>query len=143
MTEERYFQVKRFFIGDIAKKFGLNPRTIRYYETIGILPKATRTESGYRVYSDETIKRLEFILKAKTIGLKLDEIREILLLHEKGEAPCECTKGFIRTKIIEIEDKITNLTELKEKLAELLRLKKHKAFRKSICPIIENTDHQS
>jgi DNA-binding transcriptional MerR regulator len=48
--------MKRFFIGDIAKRFGLNPRTIRYYETIGILPRAARTESGYRVYSDETIR---------------------------------------------------------------------------------------
>lgn len=63
--------MKRFFIGDIAKRFGLNPRTIRYYEIIGILPKARRTESGYRIYSYETIERLEFILKAKALGLKL------------------------------------------------------------------------
>ena len=58
--------MKRFFIGELGKRFGLNPRTIRYYERIGILPKAGRTESGYRIYSDETIKRLEFILKAKS-----------------------------------------------------------------------------
>ncbi|MBI5212237.1 MAG: heavy metal-responsive transcriptional regulator [Nitrospirae bacterium] len=130
--------MKRFFIGDIAKKFGLNPRTIRYYETIGLMPKAGRTESGYRVYGDETIERLEFILKAKTLGLKLDEIKEILLLHEKGEAPCECTKDFIRNKITEMEDKITSLTELKERLAKLLKLKKYKSLPKFICPIIES-----
>ena len=116
--------MKRFFIGDIANRFGLNPRTIRYYETIGILPKARRTESGYRVYTDETIERLEFILKAKTLGFKLSEIKEIVLLHEKGEVPCECTKNFIRNKITEIEDKITNLTELKIRLTELLKIKK-------------------
>lgn len=132
--------MKRFFIGDIAKRFGLNPRTIRYYETIGILPKAKRTESGYRVYSDETIERLEFILKAKTLGLKLDEIKEILLLHEKGEVPCECTIRFIKNKISEIEDKITSLTELKIRLTELLKIKKYKVAVKSICPIIEKTD---
>ncbi|MCL5061777.1 MAG: MerR family transcriptional regulator [Nitrospirae bacterium] len=129
--------MKRFFIGDIAKKFGLNPRTIRYYETIGILPKASRIESGYRVYDDKTIERLEFILKAKTLGLKLDEIKEILLLHEKGEVPCECTRDFIRNKISEIEDKITSLTELKVRLIELLKIKKYKVAIKSICPIIE------
>jgi DNA-binding transcriptional MerR regulator len=67
--------MKRFFIGDIAKRFGLNPRTIRYYETISILPKARRIESGYRVYDDKAIEMLEFILKAKTLGLKLEEIK--------------------------------------------------------------------
>jgi len=131
--------MKKFFIGDIAKRFGLNPRTIRYYETFGILPKAERTESRYRVYTDDAIERLEFILKAKTLGLKLDEIREILLLHEKGEMPCECTKEFIRNKISEIEDKITSLTELKIRLTELLKIKKYKVAIKSICPIIEKT----
>ena len=132
--------MKRFFIGDIAKKFGLNPRTIRYYEAIGILPKPIRSESGYRVYSEETIERLEFILKAKTLGLKLDEIREILLLHEKGEVPCECTKEFIRNKVSEIDEKITSLTELKTKLQKLLKLKKQKEFSMSICPIIEKAE---
>lgn len=135
--------MKRFFIGDIAKRFGLNPRTIRYYETIGILPKARRIESGYRVYDDKAIETLEFILKAKTLGLKLEEIKEIINLHEKGEIPCECTKEFIRNKISEIEDKITNLTELKKRLAELLKIKKYKVAIKSICPIITESEKTS
>lgn len=130
--------MKRFFIGDVAKRFGLNPRTLRYYEKIGILPKAGRTESGYRTYDIETIKRLEFILKAKALGLKLDEIKEILLLHEKGKVPCGCTKDFVRKKLIEIDEKITSLTELKVRLARLLKPKKHKPATRSICPIIES-----
>lgn len=135
--------MNRFFIGDIAKRFGLNPRTIRYYETIGILPKAKRIESGYRVYDDKTIEKLEFILKAKTIGLKLDEIKEIIQLHEKGEVPCKCTKEFIRNKIAEIDEKITNLTELKSRLTELLKIKKFKGSAKSICPIITGSEKTS
>jgi DNA-binding transcriptional MerR regulator len=129
--------MNRFFIGDIAKRCGLNPRTIRYYEMIGILPKARRTESGYRMYSDETINRLEFILKAKTLGLKLDEIKEIINLYEKGEIPCECTRTIIRSKVKEIDEKISNLTELKIRLTNLLKLKRHNISTKSICPIIE------
>lgn len=130
--------MKRFFIGDIAKKFGLNVRTIRYYETIGILPKARRTESGYRIYTKETTERLEFILKAKVLGLKLDEIKEIISLYEKGKIPCECTRAIIRKKIEEIDEKITNLSDLKSRLTNLIKLKKHVIpTGSSICPIIE------
>jgi len=129
--------MKRFFIGDIAKRFGLNPRTIRYYEMVGILPEARRTESGYRIYTDETVERLEFILKAKTLGLKLVEIREIINLYEKGEIPCECTRAIIRKKIKEIDEKISSLTDLRTRLANLLKLKRHNIPTGSICPIIE------
>lgn len=127
----------RFFIGDIAKRFGLNPRTIRYYENIGILPKAKRTESGYRIYTDETIARLDFILKAKALGLKLDEIKAIVDLYEKGEVPCECARSIISNKIKEIDEKIVSLTELRMRLSNLLNLKTHRISIKSICPIIE------
>ncbi|MDA8388122.1 MAG: MerR family DNA-binding transcriptional regulator [Nitrospiraceae bacterium] len=58
----------RHFIGDIARRFGLNPRTLRYYEAIGILPKAGRTESGYRVYGEGAVERLEFVLKARALA---------------------------------------------------------------------------
>jgi DNA-binding transcriptional MerR regulator len=128
--------MERHFIGNIAMKFGINPRTLRYYESIGILPKAARTESGYRVYGDRTVERLEFVLKAKALGLKLDEIKKIIDLHERGEVPCECTKDFLRRKVNEIEEKIANLTDLKERLEGLLKLKIYKIAAKSICPII-------
>ncbi len=134
--------MKRFFIGDVAKRFGLNPRTIRYYERIGILPKAGRTESGYRIYTDEAIKILEFILRAKTLGLRLDEIKEIILLHERGEVPCECTKGFIKNKISEIDEKIYSLTDLKTKLTKLLGQRKYKVA-ESICPIITEEEKKT
>ena len=126
---------RRFFIGDVANRFGLNPRTIRYYESIGLLPRAGRTEGGYRVYSDEFIDRLEFILKAKTFGLTLEEIKQIISLHDKGELPCDCTRKFIRNKIAETEDKISALVELKSALEGLLKPNKYQAV-KSICPII-------
>jgi DNA-binding transcriptional MerR regulator len=136
-----YNQVmERHFIGDIAGRFGLNPRTLRYYESIGILPKAGRTGSGYRVYGETAVERLEFILKAKALGLKLDEIKKIIDLHERGEVPCECTKDFIRAKIDEIEGKIAGLTDLRGRLQRLLRLKKRKTAAKSVCPIITESE---
>lgn len=66
----------QLFIGNIAERQNLNPRTIRYYEKIGMMPNPRRTESGYRVYDQKTVERLEFIIKAKAFGLKLEEIKQ-------------------------------------------------------------------
>lgn len=134
--------MKRHFIGDVAKRFGLNPRTIRYYEAMELLQKAERTESRYRIYTDEAIDRLDFILKAKSLGLKLSEIKEIINLHEKDKMPCACTKEFIRKKLMEIDEKVAALTELKGRLARLLKLKEYK-ISKSICPIITEAEKKT
>jgi DNA-binding transcriptional MerR regulator len=128
--------MKRYFIGDIADRLKLNPRTIRYYERIGILPNPGRTESGYRVYTEKTIERLQFILK-------LDEIKEILLLYDKGQVPCDCTRTIINNKIIEIEDKIAALTSLKSQLQKSIQVQRGKSLSESICPIIMGSEKNS
>ncbi len=133
----------KFFIGDIADRLKLNPRTIRYYERIGMLPDPRRTESGYRVYDESTVERLEFIRKAKALDLKLDEIKQILLLHDRGQAPCERTQAFVGTKIKEIEEKIADLTSLKEKLRKILKAKRRKFVVDSICPLIEASEKKT
>jgi DNA-binding transcriptional MerR regulator len=71
-------------IGALAKKAGVNPRTIRYYEHIGVLPPAERTASGYRQYSDEDLERLAFIRNAQASGVMLDEIKEVLAFRDRG-----------------------------------------------------------
>ena len=75
-------------IGELAARFGLNPKTIRYYEEIGLLKRADRTESGYRLYTRQDVERLGFIRRAKMLGLSLDEIRDILSVQQKGSPPC-------------------------------------------------------
>ncbi len=135
--------MKSFFIGEMARRFGLNPRTIRYYETIGILPKAVRTESGYRIYSRETAERLEFVLKAKALGLTLDEIRTILSLHDEGVAPCEHTRDFIRHKVHNIDEKIAALASLKKTLSGVLKTRFRKHSAASFCPLIEGAEKKS
>src|SRR5262249_36777979 len=74
-------------IGELAAEFGLNPKTLRYYEQIGLLPAPRRTRAGYRLYVADR-ERLGFILKARSIGLTLDEIVEILALQRQGQRPC-------------------------------------------------------
>jgi DNA-binding transcriptional MerR regulator len=127
--------MERVYIGKLARKFDLNPRTIRYYEGIGLLPGVTRTGSGYRVYTEETENTLRFIIKAKSLGLRLKEIRRIVMLHEKGETPCQCTRAYIRGRISDCDEKIQALAELRERLEHVLS---HgpRPSRKTICPII-------
>ncbi len=132
--------MKTMHIGEVAKRFDLNPRTIRYYEAIGVMPESARTESGYRLYTRDAVERLEFILKSKSLGLTLNEIRKILTLHDKGVVPCEHTKNFIKHKIKEIEEKIAALASLRKTLSGVLktRFKKHSAA--AFCPLIEGAD---
>ena len=86
-------------IGQLAAEFGLNPKTIRYYEAIGSLPPPERTDAGYRLYTDADVERLRFIGKAKLIGLSLDEIREIFRLRSNGEPPCGCVLSMLDQKV--------------------------------------------
>ena len=71
-------------VSDLGAEFHINPRTIRYYERIGLLTASARTPRGYRVYSSADRDRLSFILKAKATGLTLGEIREVLATRGAG-----------------------------------------------------------
>ena len=75
-------------IGELAKEMGVNPKTIRFYEEIGLMPAPDRTPSGYRQFSDDDLERLRFIRSAQRLNLRLPEIQEILALRERGRRPC-------------------------------------------------------
>ncbi|ACZ43357.1 transcriptional regulator, MerR family [Thermobaculum terrenum ATCC BAA-798] len=110
---------KKLRIGDLAAELGLNPKTIRYYEQIGLLPAAPRTESGYRVYGPGDVERLRFVLKAKAVGLSLKEIKEILLLQQSGQQPCEHVLALLDRKITAVEQQLLALTSIRQELVAL------------------------
>lgn len=74
-------------VGKLASEFGLNPRTIRYDERIGLLAASTLTAAGYRIYGPADRDRLRFILKVKTVGLSLNEIRDIARTTRRTNEP--------------------------------------------------------
>ena len=84
-TDHHHAPAGAMRIGALARHFGINAKTIRYYEAIGLLPGARRTESGYRVYGTADVERLGFILRAKVLGLSLEEIRGVLSVPADGE----------------------------------------------------------
>ena len=109
-------------IGEVADRLGLNPRTLRFYESIGILPEPERTASGYREYDESDIERLRFIKLAQSLGLALDDIREILALRDRGEAPCPYVLDVIESQTAAIEERIRELERLRTQLRKLRRV---------------------
>jgi DNA-binding transcriptional MerR regulator len=106
---------KKLTIGQLAKRFGLNIRTLRYYEAIGLLPAASRSESGYRLYGAEEEELLRFILQAKSVGFTLEEIQEIMRLGRHGSACCYVRETMGR-HIAAIDDQISQLQKVRKQL---------------------------
>ena len=87
------------YIGALAACTGLPRSTIRYYESIGLLPAATRTPSGYRVYSRKAVAELDFVRRSQALGFSLEDIRELLSLHRRGVSPCRRVIAIARQRL--------------------------------------------
>lgn len=130
-------------IGALANRAGLNPRTIRYYEQIGVLPVARRTRSGYREYTGADFERLEFIRNAKALGVTLEEITEVLAFRDRGVSPCPYVLELIDAKVNGIQDRIEGLRMLARDLKHLRRAaagipRSSIVGKARFCHIIEN-----
>jgi Predicted transcriptional regulators len=107
-------------IGEVAEQAAVTTKTIRYYESIGILPTPDRTPSGYRAYDATTLERLRFIRDAQATGLSLIEIKSILELKGQGERSCEHTRSLIHRQIDDIDVQIQRLEHARRELHELM-----------------------
>lgn len=106
-------------IGELAGRLGVNPKTIRYYEEIGLLPDPPRTEANYRTYSEDDVELVRFVKSAQRLGLTLDEIREILAFRERGEPPCGFVREVLRREVSAIDERIAELHMLRRQLIDL------------------------
>ena len=136
---------KNMKIGELAKATGLTTKTIRYYELHRLLEDPERTESGYRMYGEGDVERLEFVKKAKRLGLSLEEIREILILHEQTQSPCVHVLALLDRNLENVDGIIRDLEEFRR---ELIRLRVESQVRLEqlpedgrICGIIERGVH--
>jgi DNA-binding transcriptional MerR regulator len=105
-------------IGELARRFGLNVRTLRYYEAVGLLPVSGRSGSGYRLYSEEDASRLEFVLQAKRLGFSLGDILCILQLGEHGTA-CGYVRKTLSRHLADIDRQIADLQRHRAELSAL------------------------
>lgn len=109
-------------IGEVGAAVGVDTSAIRYYESVGVLPEPDRTDSGYRRYSEVDVERLRFVVLARSLGVGLNDIRQILGLRDKGEAPCGFVRGVLDRQVDAVEERITQLEVLSGELRELQRV---------------------
>ena len=111
--------MRNLTIGKVAKSAGLGIETVRFYEREGLIQPLTRTDSNYRLYSEEGIIRLRFIKRAKALGFSLKEIKELLLLRVDPGASKADVKEQVEAKIDDIKKKIKDLKNIQKTLETL------------------------
>jgi MerR family mercuric resistance operon transcriptional regulator len=112
--------MERLTIGEVAKQAQVQVETLRYYERTGLIASPPRSESNYRLYPQETVRRVQFIKRAQELGFSLKEIMELLALRATPETPCADIRQRASDKITAIEGKIQALTAMKYALAKLV-----------------------
>ncbi len=109
-----------YLIGELAKRCNVTSDTLRFYEKSGLLIPAGRSSSGYRLYNDNNLAQINFILKAKQLGLTLDEIQELLEIQsDSNRYSCAEVKAITQSKLNEIDKKIAQLTEIRVTLRHI------------------------
>ena len=113
---------QRLRIGELAGRSGVSADTIRYYERIGLMPKAARTSAGYREYTESAIHRVRLVQNALRFGFSLKQLGAFLGVRHAGGAPCQNVRTA-GAKILEaIERQIADLTVSRESVRETLDL---------------------
>jgi len=106
-------------IGQIAKETCVSPSILRYYETIGLIPHPGRDDSGYRAYSEAEVERIRLVVGARSLGIPVADIREILEIQDLHSAPCPRLMELLDRKTQEVDVRIARLKALRSDLQRL------------------------
>lgn len=122
--------------GDISKLCNVNKETLRYYERKGLIAEPVRSDAGYRLYPEDTIKRILFIKRIQELGFTLSEIDKLLGVVDKDDVRCADMHDFVVQKLEDVRLKIRDLKRIECMLEDLKdRCPDEKAIHE--CPIIE------
>lgn len=122
--------------GALASRTGCNLETIRYYETIGLIPEPPRSAGGHRTYDVAFERRLRFILRARGLGFSLEKVRELLRLVDESHAPCAEARDVAAAHLKEVHAKIADLKSMERALKEMVA--KCADGTRPKCPLIES-----
>lgn len=107
-------------IGNLAKRTGTKVQTIRYYETIGLMPEPERTQGGQRRYGETELDRLAFVRHGRQLGFSLDAIRDLLNLADNPGQPCADADSIAQRQLKQVEDRIACLQGLQVELKRMI-----------------------
>lgn len=127
-------------VGKVAKSAAVSADTVRFYEKEGLLTPARKSAAGYRLYGDDTVRRLRFIKHAQDCGFSLAEVRELLTLRAAEDACCTDVKGVAVHKKLLIESKIRTLQAMSQALSELIAQCDGGQLPLDACPILAALD---
>jgi MerR family transcriptional regulator, copper efflux regulator len=128
-------------IGEAAKISGVNAKMIRHYESIGIVPKASRSEAGYRTYTDADIHILSFVKRSRKMGFSMKEIKKLVSLWRNKNRTSAEVKNLAIKHVEEMETKILELQEMVKTLRHLA--KNCHGDHRPDCPILNDLANQS
>jgi DNA-binding transcriptional MerR regulator len=104
-------------IGELARRAGVSIDTVRFYERRGVLPAAARRPSGYRDYTEGTVRRLQLARRMQSLGLSLDEIIDALAAHDAGRATCASERWRLDAALDRVDARIAALRALRREIA--------------------------
>lgn len=110
---------KTYQIGELARQAGVPVETVRYYESLKLLPKAPRMANNYRRYAPEHLERLSFIRHCRSLDMSIDEIRQLLRVRDRPDADCGEVNAVLDEHIKHVGQKLTELQRLKRQLIAL------------------------
>ena len=123
-------------IGTVAQRTGLSAKTIRYYEAVGLVAASGRTASGYRAYSQEDVRLLQLVARARSLGFSIEDCRGLLGLYRDQRRASADVKALALARIGEMERKIGELQAMKATLQELVG--RCHGDRRPDCPILDD-----
>ncbi|RQO55660.1 Cu(I)-responsive transcriptional regulator [Paucibacter sp. KBW04] len=124
-----------FNIGEAAARSGVSAKMLRHYESLGLLPKVARTESGYRLYSEREVHTLRFIRRARDLGFSMAEIADLLKLWQNRRRSSADVKRIAQTHIADLERRLAEMTAMKNSLQQLVHC--CHGDERPDCPILE------
>jgi DNA-binding transcriptional MerR regulator len=108
-------------ISALARATGVRPKTLRYWESLGLLPRAARSHTAYRLFEPGAVRYVEFVGKCKRLGLTLGEMREVLTLTRAGRSPCAAVEDRARERLAAVGQEIRELRALRSRLVRVVR----------------------
>jgi MerR family copper efflux transcriptional regulator len=127
-------------IGDVAEKSGLPPKTIRYYEDIGLI-RPLRGDNGYRQFRDSDLHKLQFLGRARSLGFSIEDCRVLLALYEDDSRASAQVKALAQDHLAQIDAKIAGLRAMRDTLAELVDA--CQGDHRPDCPILKDLSAQA